>query len=108
MHIPKLLAMISVVTLGAGSLSVHAQRPDTDMQAIAREQMRQALEKLDAQHPAAATNAPVAVKPKPKKVVVQPPPAPPTMVIVPAAPKHVAPPPAEEPPPAVQVRTLPS
>jgi hypothetical protein len=100
MHIPKLVAMISVVTLGAGSLSVHAQGPDTDLQAMAREQMRKAMSQLDSQSPATPTNAmPAPEKPKPKKVVVQPPPAPPTMVIVPAAPKPVMQPPAAVPPP---------
>jgi hypothetical protein len=101
MHIPKLLAIVCVVSLGAGSLSVHAQRPDSDMQAVAREQMRKAMAELEKQSPATPTNAmPAPEKPKrAKKVVVQPPPAPPTMVIVPAAPKPVMQPPAAEPPP---------
>jgi hypothetical protein len=102
MHIPKLLAIISVVTLGAGSLSVHAQRPDSDMQAIAREQMRQALLKMD------ATNAPpVVATPKPVKKVVAPAPAQPTMVIVPTAPTPVAPPAVAVPPPTAPVRAVP-
>ncbi len=108
MHIPKLLAIISVAALGTGSLPVHAQRADTDMQAAAREQMRQALEKLDAQNPAAATNMPPApVKPKPVKKVAAPPPAPPTMVIAPATPQPVPPPPAAQapttPPPVMAI-----
>jgi len=102
MHIPKLLAIICLVSLGAGSFSVHAQRPDSDMQALAREQMRKAMSDLEAQSPATPMNAtPAPEKPKPAKKVkaVVPPPAPPTMVIVPAAPKPVMPPPAAVPPP---------
>src|SRR5258708_562462 len=78
---PKWLAIICLVSLGAGSFSVHAQRTDSDMQALAREQMRKAMSDLEAQSPATPMNAtPAPEKPKPAKKVkaVVPPPAPPT------------------------------
>lgn len=57
MHIPKLLAVVCMAALGASSL--HAQKPDTDVQSKAREKLREAMAQLDAQQGA----APAAVTP---------------------------------------------
>jgi len=103
MHIPKLLAIICLVSLASVHFPVHAQRPDSDMQALAREQMRKAMSDLEAQSPATPMNAtPAPEKPKPAKESESggSTASPPTMVIVPAAPKPVTPPPAAVPPPA--------
>lgn len=68
MHISKLLAVFCVSAIGTAS--VMAQRPDNDIQARARQQLREAMGELNGQ---AGTNAaPAPTKP----VVKQPAPAP--------------------------------
>jgi hypothetical protein len=83
MHIPKYLVLAVVTVLCASSL--HAQRADSDIQAKAREQLRQAMEQLDAGKPATATNTAVAMpkqeKPLAKPAVVT---APPAVAVTPA------------------------
>lgn len=79
MHIPKLLAVVCMAALGASSL--HAQKPDTDVQSKAREKLREAMAQLDAQKGMAP--APAKVMPAPAKPAVKPPPA---VVVAPSAP----------------------
>ncbi|HZQ47760.1 MAG TPA: hypothetical protein VFC07_12150 [Verrucomicrobiae bacterium] len=94
MHIPKLLAVVCLAALGASSL--HAQRPDTDIQAKAREKLREAMAALDTQQTAAPTNTPPAKPSKPlrpKKTVTPSPAAPPpaAVVVTPSQPAQTAP-----------------
>jgi hypothetical protein len=67
MHIPKFLVILFVTVLGASPLL--AQRPDTDIQTKAREQLRQAMEQLNANSPVVGTNA---VATKKEKNVAKP------------------------------------
>ena len=78
MRISKFLAAAIVTVLAAGSLQ--AQRPDTDLQAKAREALQQAEAQQDAQ--AVVTNAP----PPKKKVKAKPPPRPTLRVAAPVVP----------------------
>ena len=88
MHIPKLLAVVCLAALGASSL--HAQKPDTDEQAKAREKLRQAMAQLDAQT-GTAPAAPAPVQPPVTAPPVAPPPSAPPQAVVatPAAPAEV-------------------
>jgi colicin import membrane protein len=60
MQIPKSLLIICMAALGVSS--IHAQRPDSDLQTKAREQLRQKMAELQNQPPANADAAPVAPK----------------------------------------------
>jgi hypothetical protein len=90
MHIQKLLAMISVGAIFS-AVSLQAQSADSDLQAKAREAMRQKMAELGTKP--ALTNKPVPAPPQP--VVPAPPPAPVEPVVV------IPPPPAAVPAPAV-------
>lgn len=80
MHIPKLLAVVCMAALGASSLN--AQRADTDVQAKAREKLREAMAQADAQQ----VTAPA------QPAVTKPPAAPPPVIVsAPAAPVQTAP-----------------
>ncbi len=89
MRIPKLLLVLAVAFIGE-AVSLQAQRADTDLQAKAREQLRQKMADMGAQPAAAApTNAapaaPVKAKPPPAApMVVTPPPAAAPVYAVPA------------------------
>ena len=87
MQIPKSLLIICMAALGVSS--IHAQRPDSDLQTKAREQLRQKMAELQNQPPANADAAPASPKP-PRKVeapAVQPVAAAPAQPPVSEAPK---------------------
>jgi colicin import membrane protein len=61
MQIPKSLLIICMAAFGVSS--IHAQRPDSDLQTKAREQLRQKMAELQSQQPESSNAAPVSPKP---------------------------------------------
>lgn len=93
MHIPKSLAVVFMATLSVSSLN--AQSADTDVQAKAREKLRQAMAQADGRQGTASDNVPA--KPAPVTPAATKSPAtvthtvpPPTVVATPSAPVKTA------------------
>lgn len=89
MHIPKSFAVVCMAALSASPL--HAQRADTDVQAKAREQLRQAMAQADGQQVAAPNTAPAAPAPAKPQVIAPRPTPPPAVVATPSAPVETTP-----------------